>query len=153
MRLGPGDEARAAAVLLHPAVRDRLFDDSPVPSMAEIGGVLSDRDVFVLMPAEGAILIATPFVYSTFAVHQAAIPGIRGAAVVQAGRLAVRWMFDNVADCRKLVGLTPSYNVPAIASARRAGFVIEGCMTGAVLRAGKLHDLIVLGFSRGEVLR
>lgn len=150
MRLGPGDEARAAAVLLHPAVKDLLFDDSPAPSVAEIVEVLADPDVFVLMPAEGAILIATPFVYSTFAVHQAAIPGIRGAAVVQAGRLAVQWMFDNVAGCRKLVGMTPSWNLPAIAAARRVGFSVEGCITGAVLRDGKLHDLIVLGLARGE---
>ncbi|HQU13690.1 MAG TPA: GNAT family protein [Thermodesulfobacteriota bacterium] len=151
MRIGPGDEAKAAAVLLHPAVRNRLFDDSPVPTPDEIGKVLADPDVFVLMPAEGALLIATPFLYSTFAVHQAAIPGIRGAAVVQAGRLAVRWMFDNVSGCRKLVGFTPSWNVPAIAAARRVGFSIEGCIAGAVVRYGILHDLIVLGIARGEV--
>ncbi len=151
MRLGPGDKARAAAVLLHPAVTGGLFDDSLVPTPEEISEVLADPGVFVLMPAEGAILIATPFLYSTFAVHQAAIPGIRGAAVVQAGRLAVRWMFDNVAGCRKLVGLTPSWNVPAIASARRIGFQIEGRIAGAVLRGGKLHDLVVLGLARGEV--
>ena len=151
MRLGPGDVDRAAKVLLHPAVRDRLFDDSPVPSVAEIGEILRDESVIILMPIEGAILIATPFVYASYVVHQAAIPEVRGAAVVQSGRLAVRWMFDNVAACRKLVGMTPAFNVPAIAAARRVGFAIEGRITGAVLRDGKLHDLIVLGMTRAEV--
>ena len=151
MRLGPGDEERAAKVLLHPAVRDRLFDDSNAPSVLDIGEALRNEDVFVLMPDDGAIFIATPFVYSAFTVHQAAVPEVRGDAVVRAGRLAVRWMFDNVAGCRKLVGLTPSYNVPAIASAKRIGFSIEGCITGAVLGDGKTHDLVVLGLSRGEV--
>lgn len=151
MRLGPGDEARAASVLLHPAVRDRLFDDSEIPSRLEIGEVLRDEEMFILMPAEGAILMAIPWVYSSFVVHQAAIPEVRGAVVVQAGRLAARWMFDNVAACRKLVGFTPSHNVPAIAAAKRIGFRNEGCITGAVLRDGKIHNLIVLGLSRGEV--
>ncbi len=151
MRLGPGDEERAAAVLLHPAVVDRLFDDSDVPTRDEIRGVLADENFYLLMPTEGAILIASPFVYAIFVVHQAAVPEIRGKAVVQAGRLAVRWMFGNVPGCQKLVGLTPSYNVPAIAAARRVGFMNEGCITGAVLRGGKLHDLIMLGLSRGEV--
>jgi hypothetical protein len=105
------------------------------------------------MPVEGAVLIATPFVYSIFTVHQAAIPELRGAAVVQAGRDAVRWMFVNVAGCRKLVGLTPSCNVPAIAAARRVGFLVEGCIKGAVLRDEKLHDLVVLGISREEAQR
>ncbi|MDA8178304.1 MAG: GNAT family protein [Deltaproteobacteria bacterium] len=151
MRLGPGDEERAAAVLLHPAVVDRLFDDSDVPTRDEIRGVLSDESFYVLMPAEGAILIASPLVYASLVVHQAAVPQIRGKAVVQAGRLAVRWMFDNVGSCQKLVGMIPDYNPPAIAAAKRVGFAIEGCITGAVLRGGKLHDLVVLGLSRGEV--
>lgn len=151
MRLRPGDEERAAAVLLHPEVRDQLFDDSGIPSMDEIAEVLRDESTYVLMPAEGTAFIITPFIYSSYLAHQAAIPEARGRVVVRAGRAGVRWMFDNVDGCRKLVGLTPSWNVPAIASAKRIGFVVEGCITGAVLRDGKTHDLVVLGISRGEV--
>jgi len=132
-------------------VRDRLFDDLETPSVLAIGEALRDDEMFILMPAEGAILMATPWVYSSFVVHQAAVPEIRGADVVRAGRLAVRWMFDNVSACQKLVGLTPSYNVPAIASAKRVGFSVDGCLTGSVVRDGKLHDLIILGLARGEV--
>ncbi len=113
--------------------------------------VLRDKAQFILLPAPGAIFMAAPFVYSSFLVHQAAVPEVRGAAVVEAGRLAIRWMFDNVMGCRKLVGMTPAHNVPAIASARRVGFSIEGRLTGVALRDGKTFDLIVLGLSREEV--
>lgn len=150
MRLGPGDEARAAAVLLHPAVRYRLFDDSEIPTVLAIGEILRDEDLYILMPIDGAILTVAPFVYSTFTIHQAAVPEVRGAVFIQAAHEAVRWIFGNIPACHKLVGLVPSYNVPSIASATRCGFKVEGRLTGAVMRDGKLHDLIVLGLARGE---
>jgi hypothetical protein len=152
VRLGPGDEAKVAAILLHPAVRSGLFDDTDVPSLIEIAETLADGNAYTLMPAPGVIFTGALFIYSTFLVHQAAVPAVRGAAVVRAGHLAVRWAFENIAGCGKLLGLTPSYNVPAIASAKRIGFRVEGRLTGAVLRDGKQHDLIILGLARGEVL-
>ena len=154
MRLGPEDEGRAAEVLLHPEVAPFLFDEGWAwPNSEAIADTLSDPRKFFLMPRPGMLLLARKLAHSIFEVHQAAIPEVRGPEVVRAGREAVRWLFENVPECHKLVGLTPTWNIHAIASASRVGFLIEGRLHKAAAWRGQMCDVAVLGLTREEALR
>lgn len=57
--------------------------------------------------------------------------------------------FINVVETKfpykKLVGMIPQYNKPALFIANRFGFEREGELTKAVLKNGKPHNLIIVG--------
>jgi RimJ/RimL family protein N-acetyltransferase len=59
-------------------------------------------------------------------------------------------MFLNT-DCQKIISYVPEYNSKAYALAKRK-MTLEGKLTKAFLKDGKLHDLFVFGLRKEEVI-
>lgn len=76
--------------------------------------------------------------------HVAMLPGVRSDDFARA---AIEWMWSNT-PAQKLYCRIWARNRAAIAYVKRAGFMQEGRMTGAVLKNQQLHDMIVLGISK-----
>lgn len=65
--------------------------------------------------------------------------------VVEAGKEALAWAFENAQNCRKIVAALPSYHHGAAKYAKKIGLKQEGVSKKSFLKDGELYDLINFG--------
>ena len=87
----------------------------------------------------------------TWDVHTCLLPSAWGALAIKAACHAIQWVWDNT-PCRRLVTKVPVFNRLALRFARMAGMVEYGRNPRSFLKNGELHDQILLGISKPEVL-
>jgi len=81
-------------------------------------------------------------------IHVVATPkayGIRGYTEV------LPFIFNNT-SIRKLVAFIPAFNRLTVKLAKDAGFKQEGLISSAYAKNWRMHDLLVFGLSKGELL-
>jgi hypothetical protein len=81
-----------------------------------------------------------------FLVHCCLIPGTGGFKAVRSLKEVLGWMWAN-SPARRITGSVPAYNARTLKQARLVGMKQFGVNEKAVLKHGKLEDLILFGIS------
>jgi hypothetical protein len=135
-------------VLKHPNVKGFIEDDFSQDveyPMLDIVYYLAAREndiiagMFVVLPINGVTVDA----------HSAMLPGFYGDKAREAGRLAIRWVFESTGFL-KINGSTPDYNKRALRFSEDIGFKREGINKKSYMKNGKLYDQIYFGVEREE---
>lgn len=132
-------------ILTYPAIWNATaHDDSPNPEeftpIIGITYILACCDgeamgVFTFHPVQYGLL---------WMAHTAFYPWAKGAAVAAATREGIR-MGLQFPGCRNIIGMTPTYNTPAVQSALRNGFHKYCEIPEAVRRGGVWHSVMLSG--------
>lgn len=153
----PTDDVDALnAVARHPAVFDASSDDyCPSPDLVDLSAAVANpmmRAMGIRAAREwaGFFLLVT---HSSclLEVHTAILPEFRGRTAERAAALCAAYVFEHT-RCVKLMTMVPATNRAAALFARRAGFVLEGCLSASFLKGGRLHDQHVLGLTKSAYL-
>lgn len=130
----------------HPKVWDKISDDgAPV------------QDLF-FPPMDGVIWLRAED-YGVFALHKLnhvtgeahtiLLPEAHGMAV-EIAREALKFAFAHC-DVKRIVTNVPSFNIPALKLAHRAGFKDIGINSQSFQKNGVLYDQHFLGISEGDL--
>ena len=84
----------------------------------------------------------------SYEAHTILLPSARGRAR-EAAKSAIAWMFANT-GCLRLTTSIPDYNEAALKLALAVGFKQYGRNEKSFLKAGTLHDELLLGISKGK---
>lgn len=141
-------------------VQEILTDDSVWPHICEDGmdGLkariaemyLPEERYYVLCPAPGVLLLATPFSSVALIGHVAVSKDARGADAARAAMSAYRWIFANTAYT-KIIGIPSVSNKLACMFAAITGMKPEGRISQAFRKNGELHDMLVFGITKEEM--
>jgi hypothetical protein len=85
--------------------------------------------------------------HTMYECHTMLLPRAHGKAV-EIAKEAMKWAFENTPATR-IITAVPTYNVLALRLAHRVGFVQWGLNVNAWKKNGIMHDLIMLGVSKG----
>lgn len=136
--------------MTHPRVYPWLIDDTcppadsfkPIdhPNIAYISVRVNGEPggVFMFVQTNGC----------TMEVHTALLPNAWGATALEAQQKACGWVWDNT-RAERIITQVPADNTLARRYAERAGFAVYGINPRSFLRNGQLHDIVLLGISRG----
>lgn len=133
-------------VLKHPKIKDYVEDDLS----GNVEYFIHDK-LYYLAAYEGDI-IAGMFIFHplntvTVGAHSAVLPGFYGKKAREAGKLAIKWIFDNT-RFMKINGSTPINNKLALKFNEDLGFKSEGINKKSYLKNGELYDQIYFGLER-----
>jgi len=79
--------------------------------------------------------------------HSAILPPFRGKKSVEAGKVAIGWVWENI-PALKLVTHVPFYNRKAYAFARSLGGELEGINRRSFMKNGVLYDQYLFGLTK-----
>jgi hypothetical protein len=85
-----------------------------------------------------------------YEVHMNLLPGHGYKRGRIAAKEAIRWVWANVPNCRRLAARVPAFHRLAYKFAIDAGFELVGVDRKSFLKHGKLYDQAVLGLSPSE---
>lgn len=83
-------------------------------------------------------------------VHTCLLKKARGKKAYEAVKMATEWAWKHLPGSKRLITEVPVYNRPALIFALKAGMEKYGVNPKSYLKNGVLHDVILLGISRGE---
>lgn len=106
--------------------------------------------IYLVDDLERVVVQISPLNGISCDVHVAALPEIWGS-VDKFVKEAINWGFQNT-RYMKAVAMIPSYNKRVLGLAERVGFLREGVLTKSFLKNWKLHDQIILGLCKEDVL-
>jgi len=133
----------------HPKIWEHSTDDGGL-KRDEYTPIIADA-VYWLKPIENnisyGVFFLHPHNFICFEAHTCLLPDIWGRSV-ECGLSGIEWMFSNT-SCQRIITSVPSYNKLALRFAEKCGFKQYGVNPQSYLKNGKLHDLIMLGISRG----
>jgi hypothetical protein len=137
------------AILTDPGVFNWVTDDHGSNKDAVAGLVrnaLMNVGIYVLMPADGVVMIFTPVNGIMYEIHTAAVvKNVRDAA-----RAAVCWMIDYT-RAEKFITYVSANNRTASLFARRCGMKKEGTLKKAFKKDGTLYDMELFGTTKKDV--
>jgi RimJ/RimL family protein N-acetyltransferase len=134
-------------IMAHPAIWPHIHDDgvrAPAPSDVDAAYWLMVED-----DKPAGVFLLHPHNFATYEIHTCLLPRIWGAGAMEAGRLVLRWMFENT-RCLKIITHVPQDNPAALRFARRNGLKDEGVNRASFLKNGVLLDQHMLGITRRE---
>lgn len=167
------DFSEVARVLAHPT-QYRMASDDATPPARDFRPNEDERIVYVAVRGECnevlGIFTLIPQNAVCYEIHAALLPAAWGstegnrrraalspdksgdaatpmASSREALRGAVAWAWKET-PARRIVAAVPHYNRLALKLAFESGFIAYGRNRAAFLRAGTLHDLVLLGVSR-----
>lgn len=144
------DIALIRGVLRHPRIYRHITDDTCPPR--ERFEPQSHPAIWYVTVRDARELLGLFAFYPSsgirYEVHTCLLPCAWGPRALEAARGVVAWMFAHSA-CRRIVTSVPAYNRLALGLARAAGLAEFGRDPQAFLKHGTLHDLILLGVSKG----
>lgn len=145
VRLTIADLDIANSIMRHPDVFPFIRDDySPDVEDFTARTLLEMPMVYFLLPSPGCLFILVPFVTSTmYEGHTAVVPESRGKQAIQAGKDAIRWMFENT-RCERIVGFFPESNRRALLGAIHMGMKRTHRIPSAMHFQGIRNDLIMV---------
>lgn len=139
-------------IMTHPQVYGPISDDnSPPVEDFDVGPIIEAPGIYVLRANEHTVFILHPWNTICYEVHTLVHPDGWGGRSVKACRAGMEWMFINTL-CQKIVTHVPQFNRAAMALARRAGMKPEGLNAKSFLKRGILHDQVILGITKQEVI-
>lgn len=134
-------------VILNPSVQDDISDDfSEGMELSEIPKNIQFMGVYLNNTLHGFYMFV-PQNSVTVEVHTCLLPSLRGKNAIQAGRLAIAYIFSNY---KKIISYIPDGNKKAELYALLLGFKIEGINRESYLKNGKLIDMKLVGITKGE---
>jgi RimJ/RimL family protein N-acetyltransferase len=137
-------------VLKHPKVEPFVNDDA---GKVESYPILDQ--IYYLAAYETQIagmFMVHPINYVTCDAHSAILPRYYGKKAIEAGKLAIKWVFENT-HFLKINGSTPKYNKLALKYSFNIGFRPEGVNKASFLKDGILYDQIYFGLERAKWLQ
>ena len=150
MRCSINDISAVDYVLKHPEVYPWISDDgSPSAEEFTSSTMISNPEVFVLMPSDGVVFILHPWNSITLEVHTNIVPERRGREAISETMKAMSWIFENT-GCLKIVTHVPSFNRQAKLFALKCKMKQEGVNRQSFLKDGILYDQDILGITRKE---
>ncbi len=150
MRCSINDVNVVDAVLKHPEVYPWISDDgSPLVDEFTSSLLISNPEVFVLMPSDGVVFILHPWNSITLEVHTNIVPEKRGREAITETMKAMAWVFKNT-GCLKIVTHVPFFNRQAKIFALKCKMKHEGVNRQSFLKDGILYDQDILGITRKE---
>jgi len=133
-------------VLKHPSVERFLCDDFS----KDVEYPVHDN-LYYLVARENDIIagmfLMFPLNGVTIDSHVAILPEFYGEKAKDAGKLAVRWIFENT-EYLKMNAVIPEYNKLALKFVSDVGFQQEGINKNSFIRNGKLFNQIYFGLER-----
>jgi len=137
-------------IVTNPAIYPFVSDDgSPAPEYWKAPECLK----YCLVTDSDEVLGLWIFRYVRAAlwdVHTCLLENARGKRAYEAVKMAPAWAWENLPGARRLITEVPVYNRPALIFALKAGMEKYGVNPKSYLKDGKLHDVVLLGISRGE---
>ncbi len=86
-------------------VLDQHYKDDPIDVRKAFSFSLWRPDRYILMPSENTVFLFEQYGEGVWSMHVATVRHNR--KILDDGREAVRWMFENVEDCSEIVGIPP----------------------------------------------
>lgn len=131
---------------VYPFVSD---DESPLPeywqpSQAMTHCLVTDSDEVL------GVWLFHKLRAAVYEIHTCFLKNARGKKAYEALKLLPGWAWSNLKDAQRMVTEVPEYNRPALVFSLKAGMEKYGVNPRSFLKAGVLHDVILLGISRGE---
>lgn len=128
----------------HPDVWEMSNDDTACNP--DLFFPVMDERIIWLRAGDYGVFMAHAHNLVTFECHTMFMPKGRGK-VIEAGRQAVKWMFENT-TCERIVTNVPEFNKVALKVAERSGFIQYGINPGSFKKNGNLYAQILLGISK-----
>lgn len=161
--LRPGDAAAIRRMVMDPEVAHLLFEEiaGPPPSAFTLGiliatGRLSGRPEFAIVERSGRIIGCVRLWRVSYKNRSAMLTIFIGdksrwgqGCGTDALRLMLHYAFGPM-DLRRVELNVFDYNLRAIRSYEKVGFVREGVRRQALARDGQFHDILVMGVLREE---
>ena len=138
------------AVVTHPKVYLHVSDDFS-PSAEAWEPIKDDTAWYVLVRDAEEVLGLWAFFPENaicWDVHTCLLPTAYGERARQAVNQVPDWIWQHT-QCVRIVTKVPAYNRIALKFAKVAGMTEYGCNPRSYMKDGKLHDLILLGMSKG----
>ena len=136
--------------MTHPDIYPQISDDeSPLPDYWQA----SEGHTYCLVTDGDEVLGLWAFIKKNavvWEIHTCILPKARGRKAYEALKLLPAWAWANLKGARRIVTEVPDYNRPALVFALKAGMDKYGVNPKSYLKDGELHDVILLGISRGE---
>ena len=90
---------------------------------------------------------------TTLQVHTAILPKYRGKISREAGKAHLKWVYENVPSCNKIVASIPTIRRHVKLYANMLGYKDEGLNRASFMKNGLIHDQWMLGITRDEIER
>lgn len=139
------------AIMTHPKIWPHITDDFAVK--VEVFEPITHPSAWYVLVKDGEELLGLFALYPEnhicWKVHTCLLPNAWGKRAKQAAREGVQWVFNNT-ECLRLITDVPEYNALALRFANMGGMEPFGVNHKSYQKDGKLHDVTMLGISKGE---
>ncbi len=135
-------------VLKHPSVYDKISDDGSESKLNFTAVSLLENKIPVIMPNYETVIIYIPHNNCTYDVHITSTPEGRGEQAIRAGEIGIRYAFECIVGCEKLICFVPEIYPNVSSFVIRNNFVKEGKLTKSYKKNGVLYDEFVYGLRR-----
>ena len=146
------DTALARKIITHPQVYPNVTDDFSPP--AEEFEVPPNPCIFQLLAKHNnepfGLFMLIPQTFVCWEIHTFMLPKAWGKWTADAGKAALRWMFENT-PCQRIISNIPEYDTRTLLYALKV-FSIYGVNPTSYLKNGKLHNQILVGINKGDFL-
>lgn len=143
--------------LIHSIVTDkdiwkRVTDDSVTnPNLFFVS--LEPRFVWVLVRDDDEIMglfLAEKRNHIMYEIHTMLLRSAYGNAL-HIAKEGLKWAFNNLLNCKRIITLVPSYNILADRLCRNTGLQFIGLNRGSYLYNGVMYDTKLYGISKEEL--
>lgn len=143
------DKKLIHAIVTDPAMWSKIADDSVTdPNLFFVS--LEPRFVWILVQDAGVnmgLFLAEKRNYIMYEVHTMLLREAYGNALLIA-KEGLKWAFENLINCKRIITLVPSYNLLADRLCKNAGLQFIGLNRDSYMRNGVLYDTKLYGISK-----
>ena len=146
------DYALIREIMTHPKIYPYIIDDG-CPPVEGFQPQENDAIYYVAVKDEGEMMgiwMLVPHNTVCFEVHTCLLPSAWGRKSRDAAAQFMRWIWENIKLCNRIITNVPAYNRIALRFARDCGMTEFGINQNSFLKNGTIYDQVMLGVTRPE---
>lgn len=135
-------------IMKHPDVYPWITDDGSDDDFT-VERIVGDDRFYFISPNEYTVFANFPINTVTWEIHTCILKPGRGKTAIDSAQKMLAYMFGQT-PCQKLISWVPKPYKHVLRFALTNGLKIEGLLKDSYLKYGKLHDLTLVGITKGD---